>query len=265
MVSIHLSGLSDDVRRRRRSVPWLSVGLLAVLLAYVDGFVVQALQGATGAIERSQHPFSSWLWHSTLLLPVFVVAVVAVLARAYRRYGPELRTARPVLLTSVLLVVVGTAVGVAAAAADAAYNYHLQGNQLELAHSTHSTAVTGEVAHDHPGATASVPSDCTGICLAERQTLGVHVRGVELASGILLLSNLVLVAWVVALRGGELDAPTTRRRPVPVLQPAAVESAEGVSSAEAVPSPEELAEHGQEDIGPPRHLHVRRIGQDSKL
>src|SRR3954451_24326575 len=89
MVSIHSTGMFDGVRRRRQSVPWLYVGLLAVLMAYADGFVVKALQGATGAIERSQHPFSSWLWHSTLLLPVFALAVVAVLAWAYRRYGPE--------------------------------------------------------------------------------------------------------------------------------------------------------------------------------
>jgi len=171
-----------------------------------------------------------------------------------------------VLLTALLMVVVGTAVGVAAATANAAYNYHLQGNQLELAHTTHSTAVTGEVTHDHPGATASVPSgDCTGTCLAVRQTLGVHVRGVELASGILLVSNLLLVGWVVALRGGQLDAPTTRRRAVPVLQPAAVASAEPVESAEAVASRQEPAQHGQEDVGTSSHLHVRRVGQDSKL
>jgi hypothetical protein len=199
--------------RSQRSVPILTVGLLAVLLAYADGFVVQALQGATGAIERSQDPFSSWLRLSTLMLPVFVLVVLGVLALAHRRYGPELHRPKPVLVTALLMVVVGTAVGVAAATANAAYNYHLQANQLELAHTTHSTAVTGEVTHDHPGATASVPSgDCSGICLANRQSLGVHVRGVKMASGILLVSNLLLVGWVVALRGGRLDvAPTSGR------------------------------------------------------
>jgi hypothetical protein len=211
--------------RHQRTVPILTVGLLAVLLAYADGFVVQALQGATGAIERSQHPFSSWLRQSTLMLPVFVLVVLGVLALAHRRYGPELRTPKPVLLTGLLMVIVGTVVGIAAATANAAYNYHLQANQLQLAHTTHSSALAGDTASrnaadpesGHSLGVHTETGTCTGSCLAQRQTLQTHVRGVTIASGYLLGTNLLLVAWVVALRGGRLDVVPTEERAKPSL------------------------------------------------
>ena len=204
----------------RRAVPWLTVAVLAVLLDYADGFWLTSLRGAVGAIERTQSPFASWLRDSTLMLPVFGVAVLWALARAHRRYGPSPRGLRTVVATALLVVAAGTAVGVAETAVSSAYDYHLQSAQLAVLHSTHSPAgaagttdPTQAVAADHTqhgvANGAQGPGACTGTCQAQRSTLAVHVRAVTYASGVLLATNLLLVAWVLALRGAQW---TPRRR-----------------------------------------------------
>lgn len=40
--------------RGKVPLPWITIGVLAVLMAAGDGFVLTSLQGAVGAIERSQ-------------------------------------------------------------------------------------------------------------------------------------------------------------------------------------------------------------------
>src|SRR3954470_22693173 len=116
-------------RSGRRTVPWSTVALLAVLLACVTGFWMEVLQGATGDIGRTQQPFRGWLRDSAVLLPVFAAGVLASLAVGRRRFGGALHAFRPVVVTSVLIVGMGTLVGIAALTANAAYNYHLQSDQ----------------------------------------------------------------------------------------------------------------------------------------
>ena len=41
--------------------PWKTVVTLAAVLAYADGYWLISLRGAIGAIERTDHPFASWL------------------------------------------------------------------------------------------------------------------------------------------------------------------------------------------------------------
>jgi hypothetical protein len=213
-MSIDLTGRPADARRSRRPIPWLTVGLLAAAMAYADGFLVQTLRGSVGSIQRNQTPFESWARESTLALPVFVLAVLGVLAIAHRRFGPELRRPKPVLATALLIAVAGTVLGVAAASASAAYDYHLQSTQLKVAGAAHSTGLTGEDHHAGGGVSPDAGADtsCTGICLMQRQTLAMHVKGLKYIGGGMLASNLVLVGWVVALRGGQLDAGENKRR-----------------------------------------------------
>jgi hypothetical protein len=211
-------------RSDRWTVPWPTVALLAVLMAGATGFLVEALRGATGAISLTQHPFHNWLRDSALLAPMFAGGVFGALALARRRFGPALHAVRPVLGASALIVGVGTLIGIAALTADAAYNYHLQSDQLGLAHSLHSTALSGETSgdlagHDH----GSTGGTCSGNCLAQRQTLQIHIKGVERTSGLLLVSNLVIVGWVVALRGGRLDVARALDRADSTVQPSAAE------------------------------------------
>ena len=186
----------------RPRVSRVTVALLAVVMAYADGFWMTSLQGAIGAIERTQGPFLRWLSDSTLMLPVFVLAAWAAVRLGHRRYGQVLRAPRPVLLTALLAALAGTAVGIAALAASSAYDYHLQSQLLQLLDSTHG--------HGHP-VVAAPDGACLGTCQALSATRVLHVRAVMDGGVVLLITNIVLVGWVVALRGGQLD-PVRRNR-----------------------------------------------------
>jgi len=188
----------------RRPVPWLTVGLLTVVLAYADGFWLTSLQGAIGAIERSQGPFQGWLRGSTLTLPVFALAVLWALRRAARRYGPDLNRPRAVLAAALLVVAAGTVVAVAWLAASAVYDYSLQSHLIQVQNITHGgtgmagmAGMTGTAATTAPG----MGGMSTGEML--QSTLALHVRGIAYAGGLVLLTNLLLVGWVVALRGAD--------------------------------------------------------------
>ena len=97
------------------------------------------------------------------------------------------------MATALLVVAAGTLMGIAEMAASSAYDYQLQSKQLQFMHSVH-----------HTSAPASV------LAAQQQATIGLHVRGVALASVLLLVTNLVLVGWVVAFRGGRLDVSTSR-------------------------------------------------------
>jgi len=177
----------------RTAVPWLTVASLAVLLAYTQGFWVVSLRGSVGAVERTEAPFTSWLLESTLLLPVFVFAVLGGLTLALRWFGPVPRHRRAVVGTLLLVVAAGTLAGIAGLAASAAYDYHLQSSQLAM-----MDAMLG-----------ACPESCRAQQL--QATLGLQLRAVGYGSAILLASNLVVVFWATALRGGRVDISTTRR------------------------------------------------------
>ncbi|MEK6442074.1 hypothetical protein [Pseudonocardia sp. T1-2H] len=183
--------------RRRLPVPWPTVVSAAVLMAYADGFWSTSLQGAVGAIERTQAPFAGWLLHSTLMLPMFLVAVLWAFTFARRRLGPAPEPLKQVLVVGILVVAAGTLVGIAQVIASAAYDYTLQSALLQNTGSTHT--------HSATPATGGL---CGATCQAQNLTLQVHVRGAAYASIVLLVTNLVLVVWVAAMRGGRLD---TRR------------------------------------------------------
>jgi hypothetical protein len=170
-------------------------------MSAADAFVLTAAQGAVGAIERTGGPFNDWLRTSALLLPLYVLAVLAALSVARRRAGPALHAPRAVLVTAGLIVVAGTFVGTAVVAVSAAYDYHLQSAQLQntaaLHGSVHGT-LHGASVHD-----------------AQAESLRVDALGARNAGRLVLVANLVIVGWVTALRGGRLEATNVRRWPVP--------------------------------------------------
>jgi len=178
---------------RLSAVPWLTVVPLAVLLAYADGFWLISLRGAVGSIERTQEPFLSWLRDSTLALPIFVLAVLGAVTLAARWFGPVLRKPKTVVATALMVVAASTLVGVATLAASSAYDYQLQSSRPQMASTTHPHTGTGSVPDQHQNA-----------------SLALQVRSVAYGSGILLVTNLALVGWVVALRGGRLDVRKNR-------------------------------------------------------
>ena len=189
--------------QRRLPASWSAIALFAVVLAYADGFWMVTLQGAVGAIERSRSPFARWGRESTLLVPLVALAVVVALILGRRWFAgcrPWVRQ-----MSMVLVVVAATStVGIAAVAASSAYDYQIQARHLGLLHSLHS----GGPAEQIVGASA-VPPTCDALCAARHETIAVHVRAVEYAVPVLLLTNLILVLWLVALRGGRTGWPET--------------------------------------------------------
>jgi hypothetical protein len=178
-----------------RVVPWSTVLPLAVVMAYADGFWLTSLRGAVGAIERTDGPFASWLRESTLVLPVFVLAVIGTLTLAARRFGPVLAKPKTIVATALMVVAAGTLVGIAEVAASSAYDYHLQSSQLQKTQSmTGMTGMTGMAGMAGMDSTAQ----------QQQASLWLQVRAVGYGSGLLLATNLALVGWLVAIRGGHL-------------------------------------------------------------
>lgn len=201
----------------RPAVPWATVLPLAVVMAYSDGFWMTSLRLAAGAVERTQGPFASWLRESTLILPLFVFAVLGAITWAMHLFGPVLGSFRRLLATVLLVVAAGTLVGIAALAASSAYDYHLQADQLQLMDSMRPTNATNLLA------------------LQQHATLWLQLRAVAYGSVILLATNLVAVAWVVALRGGRLRLRTltAATTDTPADTPAEAPGAPGASQSRA--------------------------------
>ena len=176
----------------RLVVPWLTVLPLAVVLAYADGFWMVTLRGAVGAIERTQQPFDGWWRESTVVLPLYVLAVLGTLTLAKRWFGPALRTTRTVLMTALLVALAGTIVGIAELVISSMFDYSLQSAQLAMMDQMHGI--------------------CVDSCLpqAEQSTMAALTRAVLYVGAFLLVTNVVLVGWVVAMRGGRLRV--TRRQ-----------------------------------------------------
>jgi hypothetical protein len=191
-----LSG--PDAARTRRwptgraAIPWATVVTFAAVLAAADWFWVVSLRGAVGAIERTSHPFVSWLQGSVMLTPLFAFAVLGALALAYRWFGPVLRRPRTLIATSLLVVGTCTLAGAGALILSGSYDLRLQLGQL-----------------DHMPA---MGVQCLDSCLQSQKdaTLALQVKALGAGSAILLVTNLVLVAWMVAVRGGRLSVGKTR-------------------------------------------------------
>jgi hypothetical protein len=176
--------------RGRVPLAWGAVVVLAVVLAFADGFVIVALEGAVGAIERAQNPFGDWLLYSTVLVPVFGLAVMWALARADRR-------GRRIATTVLLVAAATTAVGVVALIANTAYDYHLQ------------TALLAKTAGLHVH--GSGPGDAGNTAYSDgiwspdqRDTMLLSVKAIGLGIVTMTAANVFFAGWVTALLGGRL-------------------------------------------------------------
>jgi hypothetical protein len=211
----------------RLGVPWATVATLAVVLAFADGIWLTSLRGAVGSIELSQSPFRSWLLQSAAVLPVFAIAVLAALTLAARRFGPVLRSPRQLVLTAAAVVVAGTLVTLLWAVAGSAYDYHLQVRHLQTMNAMHTL--------------------CTADCLDKQvqATLSVHVHALLYVGRWLVLTNVVLVGWVVAMMGGRLSV-TAARRDAPertgALRLVVIGGLAGAAVVHAAVAPEHLRE-----------------------
>jgi hypothetical protein len=203
MMSIRQTIERLDTRRRNLRLNWWSIALFAVVIAYADGFWLTSLQGAIGAIERTQSRFWRWLRDSTFMLPFFVLAVAGAVILARRWLGPSRRGLSRVVLTVGLIVGITCAVSIVEAAASSVYDYQVQSRHLVAVHALHVHPLPAQV--DTTGQ-VTTPS-CVGLCQARRSTLMAHVRGVSFGSALFLLTNIVIAAWLLALRGAKFWRP----------------------------------------------------------
>ena len=182
---------TGDTGGAPRGVPWSTVLPLAVAAAFGNGFWLVSVRGAIGAIQRTQGPFAVWLQESTLLLPVYVFAVLAGLTVALRMFGPGPRRFRTVAVTLLLVALASTLAAVAVQAISAVYDYRLQVIDL---------------------ATMASHGPCDAACVAGRQQAAflLQIHGLGLNGVVMLVSNLVLLGLVVAFRGGRLDLASSR-------------------------------------------------------
>ena len=193
-MSIDSTRAPSVAAERRLSVPWLTVLPFAAAMAFADGFWMVALRSAVGSIQRSQEPFTTWLRESTLAVPFYLFAVLGALMLAMRWFGPVLRTTRSVLLTALMIVAAGTIVGVVQLVVSSMYDYQLQSDELTVMGSMHGS--------------------CTAGCLNQLQQAQISTlfKAGLIVAGLLLVSNLVLVGWILAMRGGRLAVATGRQR-----------------------------------------------------
>jgi len=159
-------------------------------LSCAGAFWLVSLTGAIGVTERGETPFATWVMLSLTLLPVYGAGVLGAMTLATRWFGAKPRRAKDALMTALLLVAVATVVGTTALAASAAYDYSVQLH--------HITGMSGM-------------SSCTGGCVPREQhdIFVLHVRGLLLVAQWLLLTNVLLVAWLAAAWGGRITLATS--------------------------------------------------------
>ena len=165
-------------------VAWGLVLSCALAMVLLDGFVVVALRGVAGSIERTDHLFASWMREALLLLPVYVAALLVAVMLVSRRTGLRRPYRHPTMALLGALAAAGTVVATAWATASGAYDLGLQRHEFL----------------DMP----AMQTACTGACAERMQgaALTLQERTLSLATVAFLVGNLVIVLWVYALRGG---------------------------------------------------------------
>jgi hypothetical protein len=199
MISVDRTEPAPSEEPGRTHLRWVTLALLAVVIAFVDGFWTTSLRGAVGAIEQTQEPFESWVRSSELTLPFYVLAVVVAAVIARRWVGTGRRNPLKPVAVALLVVVTTTLVGVGAIAVNAVNDYHLQSEKLAVVHARHTTAagsVHDPAEHaDH----AAADEGCDALCQAQHSTLAAHERGVAYGGIALLLTNALLIGFLVVL------------------------------------------------------------------
>jgi hypothetical protein len=171
---------------------------LAALAAFGSTFWIVAIRGAVGAVERTAPAaFPTWLRESTLMLPLYVFAVLAALTLALRWFGgnhnrPRMRGTRATVATFLLVVAATTLVATAVLVANAVYDYQLQATHLAAMNATHEP--------------------CNLVCVASQKhdAFILQARAIGFGAILILASNLVLLGLLVAFRGGRLNLTSTR-------------------------------------------------------
>ena len=134
MVTLLSASLDWDAscHQLRLGVSWATIILFAVVISYVNGFWVTALQITVGSLERSEPPFGRWLRDSSIMVPLYAAGVLVAVLLARRWFGRSKRTLVRAAGAGVLIVAVCTLVGIVEVANSAAYDYQLQTEHIDV-------------------------------------------------------------------------------------------------------------------------------------
>jgi len=204
---------------------WTTVAVMAVFLAFADGFVLLAFQGAVGAVERQSQPFQRWIVMSLLLIPFYAAAVVVAMILTRRWAGKLRRTWVKGGIAVLLIVGTSALLGAAMEGVNGVYDYSLQSKHIDLMVATHSLHNTEKSLFAQPGPVQT--PKCDAACRQKHDTIVVHIRSVFLAGELMLAINLVVTVWLVAIRGGRLWAAPKRQRRSRALAATSVRLPEG--------------------------------------
>ncbi len=182
-------------------VAWGLVVCCALAMVLLDGFVVVALRGVAGSIERTDHLFVSWIREALLLLPAYVSALLVAVMLVSRRPGRGRPFRHPTVTWLGALSAAGTIVGLTWATASGAYDLRLQRHEFL----------------DMPAMRAA----CTGACAQRMQQAAftLQERTLGLAAVAFVVGNVVMVLWVYALRGGVLLPSLPAAAPPEIASP----------------------------------------------
>ena len=211
--------ITDAIKRltdywHQLPVRWTTVALFAIVIAYSDGFYVTVVQGTIGAIERNQPPLMRWLHDSTLMLPLFFLAVLVALLGARRWFARRQQALVQAGVAALLVALISGGVGIAEVGVSSLTDYQYQVQHLELMHSYGAANQPGSTELAGFGSAAPLAynlyCDLRGIAtdsavaLMEYATLMVHVRAMYISVVVLLTTNLMIAAAMLAVRKGRL-------------------------------------------------------------
>ncbi len=207
---------------RQLPVRWLVIALFAIPITYADGFWMTALQGAIGAIERNEPPFFRWLRDATFTLPLVFLAMLVAFLCARRWFGNQQRKLVRFWGIALVVALISGSVGIAEAGISALNDYRYQVHHLELMHSygtnTQLTSddLTGlgstsyylycDIRTTLIGGSASSAAVGSAVTRLEYATFVVHVRALVLDTALVLMTNLMIVALLLAVLGERLWA-----------------------------------------------------------
>jgi hypothetical protein len=206
-------------------VRWTTAALFAVVLTYADGFWVTVIQITIGAIERFESPLTRWLRDSTLMLPLVFLAVLVALLLARRWAAHSRRRRGGLAATASLIVLLSGGVGIAEVAASSAYDYSFQVKHLELMHSYGANQTNPLALGQFGPAVSPLPYTLycnlrgvavdSAVSLMQYATFLTHVRALMYAVVLVLVTNLAVVAVLLALLANRLWSRRVGPQPQP--------------------------------------------------
>lgn len=214
----------------RLPVRWPMAVLFAIAIAYADGFWMTSIQGAVGALERIEPPFTRWLRDATLMIPLVTCAVLLALLCAHRWVHSNPRQIARLGGAVLMVALFGTAIGVAEAANSSLEDYRLQVRHMGFIHANGNDIKLPTTAIDGFGeAPYALYCDLRGTLIGgaagnavlgsaitrlEYATFSLHVRAVLIDSVLILFTNLLIAGVMMALLRDRVWSPRLVTRAV---------------------------------------------------